>query len=321
MLYDAALTEWEENNEKIGCLDCAAPGWITTFQRGSGKPQVKLLRNITMRALVIPLFCFLMSCEAYGESSGGSDSYQECMGEKTRAACNFSQEACTLFLSDAGQKRAKEACLQTTTAAAPDAKLSEQATAATPSIGARGYLPEPENEKNPPLSSTASPKPLPPESEGLRPSDTLVQGGNWKIYRNVRFGYTLTFPADFFHVLRKSSNGGGVKFASRDGRAELRAFAAYNTDNVGLVKYRAMVLRGYDNIEYGPMGQSWFVLSGVRDASIHYQKVLFTCGGRIINAFELTYPMEQKREYDAIVKRMEKNFHAAPGSACYAANR
>jgi hypothetical protein len=152
----------------------------------------------------------------------------------------------------------------------------------------------------------------------------LAQDDNWGIYRSDQFGYILTFPADIFHELGKSSNGDGVEFASRDGTAKLKAFADYNIDNIGLVEYRAVVLHdfeGYDKMEYGPMGQTWFVLSGVRDASVYYQKVLFSCGGRIINAFALTYPMERKRDYDAIVTRIEKNFHPASGSACYAANR
>jgi hypothetical protein len=74
----------------------------------------------------------------------------------------------------------------------------------------------------------------------------------------------------------------------------------------------------YGEIDYGPMGQSWFVLSGVRGSSIYYQKIMFVCGGRVINAFALTYPEERKRAYDAIVTTIEKNFHQVSGPACLA---
>jgi hypothetical protein len=56
-----------------------------------------------------------------------------------------------------------------------------------------------------------------------------------------------------------------------------------------------------------------------RGGSIYYQKVLFSCGGRVINAFALTYPRQQKREYDGIVTGIEKNFRTSSGPACYAA--
>ena len=67
----------------------------------------------------------------------------------------------------------------------------------------------------------------------------------------------------------------------------------------------------------GLWGQSWFVLSGARGDSIYYQKVLFACGGRIINAFALTYPEQQKREFDFVVTTIEKNFRPTAGPDCY----
>ena len=78
---------------------------------------------------------------------------------------------------------------------------------------------------------------------------------------------------------------------------------------------------GYGGIDYGPRGSSWFVLSGVRGSSIYYQKVLFACGGRIINAFALTYPSAGKREYDSIVTTIEKGFRSTSGPACDTAGR
>jgi hypothetical protein len=153
-------------------------------------------------------------------------------------------------------------------------------------------------------------------------SAALSQGFKWESYRSERFGYTLLFPADVFKPRGEPPHGDGFEFVSRDGGAKLKVFAAYNTDNMGLVEYRAAVLgnfESYDKMDYGPMGQSWFVLSGIRGDSIYYQKVLFSCGGRVINAFALTYPKQQKREYDDIVTGIEKNFRTSSGPACYAA--
>jgi hypothetical protein len=149
----------------------------------------------------------------------------------------------------------------------------------------------------------------------------VSQATDWTPYRSGRFGYTLFFPAEVFQPRRGSPSGDGFEFLSRDGQAKLKVFAAYNTDNVGITEYRAAIMRdfvGYDHMVYGPMGQSWFVLSGLRDGSIFYQKVIFTCEGHVINAFALTYPKEQKRDYDDIVTGIEKSFRPSREPRCYA---
>jgi hypothetical protein len=47
---------------------------------------------------------------------------------------------------------------------------------------------------------------------------------------------------------------------------------------------------------------------------------MFSCRGRVINAFAMTYPSLEKREYDPIVTTIEKNFRASSGTGC-GANR
>jgi hypothetical protein len=147
----------------------------------------------------------------------------------------------------------------------------------------------------------------------------FAQSSDWASYHNERFGYRVLYPADAFRPGQESENGDGLNFFSADGRSKLTVFAAFNTQGVGIEEYRATMLRefpGYDQIGYGPRGGSWFVLSGFRGPNIYYQKVLFSCGGRVVNAFALTYPAEQKRQFDPIVTGIEKNFRTASGSDC-----
>jgi hypothetical protein len=151
-----------------------------------------------------------------------------------------------------------------------------------------------------------------------------AQAGDWEWYRSERFGYSLLYPADLLSPREESQNGQGMEFRSEDGKTKLKVLVVYNEDRVTPEQYRAAIIKEfpqYGAIEYGPMGQSWFVLSGVRGTSVYYQKIMFACGGRMINAFALTYPEEQKRGYDAVVTGIEKNFHPASGPGCLAANR
>jgi hypothetical protein len=156
---------------------------------------------------------------------------------------------------------------------------------------------------------------------GCASAQSAAQGADWESYRSPRFGYSLLFPADLLRLVSESPDGQNLEFVSADGQTKLRVLTVINSDNVSPREYRAQVigsLHDYRAIKYGPMGGSWFVLSGVRGPNIFYQKVVFACGGRIINAFAMTYPSAEKRGFDPIVTTIEKNFRAS--SEC-AANR
>jgi hypothetical protein len=38
---------------------------------------------------------------------------------------------------------------------------------------------------------------------------------------------------------------------------------------------------------------TWFVLSGTRDGTIFYERVTFTCGGKLINSWAMLYPVRR----------------------------
>ena len=143
---------------------------------------------------------------------------------------------------------------------------------------------------------------------------------DWETYRSERFGYSLLFPAGVLEQHSETPDGRGVELSSKNGLVRLKVLTADNADQISIGEYRATILRELSEgrqLQYGPMGHSWFVLSGVRGDSIYYQKVVFACGGRIINAFALTYPEEQRREFDPVVTTIEKNFHPTAGPDCY----
>jgi len=55
---------------------------------------------------------FALVCDAQGAPLSESYAYQACMDQKTKAACDTSQAACMLFLSDVGQQQARKSCLE-----------------------------------------------------------------------------------------------------------------------------------------------------------------------------------------------------------------
>lgn len=65
-------------------------------------------------------------CDAQGAPLSDSYAYQECMDRKTKAACDTSQAACMLFLSDVGQQQAKKSCLETLRAATQGEQIAPE---------------------------------------------------------------------------------------------------------------------------------------------------------------------------------------------------
>jgi len=137
----------------------------------------------------------------------------------------------------------------------------------------------------------------------------------WQPYRNERFGLSLSYPADVFQIERTSEAGDGVVFVARGMDARLLVGALPNSDRQTTASYQEFIARrSYADyqIHYRPRGSSWFVLSGEGNGKIFYEKVMFSCGGRLINSFALIYPADQRHIFDPIVERVEDTFR--PGT-------
>lgn len=139
----------------------------------------------------------------------------------------------------------------------------------------------------------------------------------WTEYRNEKFGFRLEYPADLFKLERTTEAGDGAVFVSPHGDARLLIGALLNDSSFTVASYQNHVEReSYTrfNVTYRPSGRSWFALSGAGDGKIFYEKVVFTCSGRLINSFAMIYPAESRTLYDPIVERIEDTFRG--GAEC-----
>ena len=137
---------------------------------------------------------------------------------------------------------------------------------------------------------------------------------DWVDYRNESFGLTLRYPASVFEFERSAEAGDGQLFISKDGRARLLVGALQNSDRHSPRSYQTFISHksypGFE-IDYAPIGRTWTVLSGKRDGTMFYEKVMFSCGGTVINSFAMLYPVEHRRAYDAIVEEIEDTFRVS----------
>jgi hypothetical protein len=148
-------------------------------------------------------------------------------------------------------------------------------------------------------------------------SAAAQEQGGVATYRNERHGFSLAYPAGTFAPQQQPADSEGRVFVSRDGNARLLAGALSNPDRLNLRDYRSLVLQqsypGAD-IDYAPVGPTWFVLSGVRDGVMFYERVTFTCGGRLLNSWAMLYPAAERRLYDGIVEQVARSYRAGEGS-------
>ena len=140
---------------------------------------------------------------------------------------------------------------------------------------------------------------------------------DWREYRNERYGFNLHYPADAFTMERTSEAGDGQVFVSQVGNARLLVGALVNDSGYSPASYQEYIAsRSYGDyaIGYRRLGQGWFVLSGEGKGKVFYEKVMFSCAGRLINSFALLYSVDEREFFDPIVERIENTFR--PGRDC-----
>jgi hypothetical protein len=86
-----------------------------------------------------------------------------------------------------------------------------------------------------------------------------------------------------------------------------------NSDRLSPAAYQNQIARqSYADyaVTYRRVSGSWFALSGEGHGKTFYEKVIFSCGGRLINSFAMIYPSERAGLFDPIVEGIEKSFRA-----------
>jgi hypothetical protein len=149
---------------------------------------------------------------------------------------------------------------------------------------------------------------------GLFATSASAQDANgFATYRNERNGLTISYPAAQFIALPAASDDARL-FVSKDDKARLLVGTLDNSDRKSLADYRTFVLReSYPGaaIDYAPIKDNWFVVSGVRGTTAFYQRVTFSCGGRKINSWAMLFPVADKATYEPIIEQVHKTYRVS----------
>lgn len=151
----------------------------------------------------------------------------------------------------------------------------------------------------------------------LSVNGVTAQNRNWTELRNERYGFSLQYPADVFVLERTADAGDGQVFASKESDAKLLVGALANESGYTPTTYQNYIAQhsyGQYRVDYRRLGRSWFALSGEGGGKTFYEKVMFSCEGRLINSFAMIYPTDQRSTFDPIVEHIEDTFR--PSSEC-----
>jgi len=138
----------------------------------------------------------------------------------------------------------------------------------------------------------------------------------WTVIASESRGFTIAYPASVFVPRADAHSDDGHVLVSRDGGARLVVGAFDNEDATTLGEYREQLLsENYSgaDLDYAPVKRRYFVISGTRGDMHFYERVSFTCGGRLINSWALLYPVSERHIYDRIVEAVARTYSPGAG--------
>jgi hypothetical protein len=142
---------------------------------------------------------------------------------------------------------------------------------------------------------------------------------DWATVENDRHGFLIAYPVEVFQPKTAPTTDEGRVLYSPDGKAQLLVGAFANDEQMTLQAYREFLLQeSYSGaaIDYSPVHGTWFVLSGTLGDREFYERVSFTCGGRLINSWAMVYPVspaDQNRFYDRVVEAIARTYTPGAG--------
>lgn len=127
------------------------------------------------------------------------------------------------------------------------------------------------------------------------------QAGKWRTYSNVRYAYSICYPAQL-KPGREADNGDGRTFTAKDG-ARLKVWGGYNVldeDTDAVARRRQHQTGG--GITYAVQRRNWYVFSARVGPDFVYERGHLANG--TVATFQLRYPARQAAKWKPVVERM-----------------
>lgn len=139
---------------------------------------------------------------------------------------------------------------------------------------------------------------------GARPS--------WSRYVDPELGFAIDLPTGSF--VRDGKGTSPVRLTERGGDGVLEVYGGTNSNGLNLRAFEKLVGTAdrIGEVTYHREGRTWFVLSGYyrregfEDGDlIFYAKFMFSPDLKTLSAFEISYPVTDKKRFDPIVEHLQ----------------
>ena len=141
---------------------------------------------------------------------------------------------------------------------------------------------------------------------------------NWTTLTSAAHGFAISYPATLFTTEGGKVSADGQVLVSRDGKAKLVIGAFANDEGLTMQEYRAQILeQNYTTakLDFAPVRATFFVVSGTMGTQHFYERVSFTCGGKLINSWALLYTVDTREIYDRVIDAMSATYAPGRGGA------
>jgi hypothetical protein len=136
---------------------------------------------------------------------------------------------------------------------------------------------------------------------------------DWRSFVVPQYGTTVDYPAGIFVPAGAPETGVGQRFDRPDGRAVLSVYSRDNKQGDTPASYLKKNLRVERSaIEYQRVTRGFFAISMERQGLIYYSRCNFSRAG-VIHCFDLVYPKEEERAWDAVVTRISLSLRPQEG--------
>jgi len=136
---------------------------------------------------------------------------------------------------------------------------------------------------------------------------------DWRTFVVPQYGTTIDYPAGIFVPAGAPEKGVGQRFDRPDGRAVLSIYSRDNEQGdtpAGFLRKNLRVDRS--EIGYQRVTRGFFAISMERQGMIYYSRCNFSRAGAM-HCFDLVYPKEEERAWDAVVTRISLSLRPLEG--------
>lgn len=153
------------------------------------------------------------------------------------------------------------------------------------------------------------------EQQDSKKDINSISKQDYKQYCNQRYQFCIEYPSNFIPQ-GVASNGDGQIFSSKDGKTEIRSYGNLIVEDISSLEESYLTELKDVNITYKKKGDDFFVVSGFEGDNIFYRKSIqrkidYLLTGKkdtdILTTFTITYPKNQKDQYDFYCKKINKD--------------